>query len=74
MRASKRSIGLDEIVGAIDRMEKSELETLRFEEYDEQFPYLLWAAFALLVVEFLILDRKNPLFARFDLFGRREND
>lgn len=72
VRASKQSIGLEEIVSEINRMEQSELSTLRFEEYDEQFPYLLWGAFVLLLVELLILDRKNPLLARFDIFTRKE--
>lgn len=72
VRASKQSIGLEEIVSEINRMEQSELSTLRFEEYDEQFPYLLWGAFVLLLVELLILDRKNPLLVRFDIFTRKE--
>ena len=71
VRASKQSIGLDEIVSEINRMEQAELSTLRFEEYDEQFPWLLWTAFALLVLEFFILDRRNPLLARFDIFSRQ---
>ena len=72
VRASKQSIGLDEIVDEINRMEQTELSTLRFEEYDEQFPILLWAAFGLLLLEFLILDRRNPLLSRFDIFTRKE--
>ena len=72
VRASKQSIGLDEIVSEINRMEQAELSTLRFEEYNEQFPYLLWIALVLLVLEVFILDRKNPLLSRFDIFGRTE--
>jgi len=71
VRASKQSIGLDEIVGRINEMEQAELSTLRFEEFDEQFPVLLWIALALLVLETFVLDRKNPLLARFDIFDRR---
>ena len=71
IRSSNRSVGLDEIVESIDRMEKSELEVLRFEEYDEQYQYLLAAAAALLFIEFFILSRRNPLLARFNIF--REN-
>ena len=70
VRASKQSIGLDEIVSEINRMEQSELSTLKFEEYDEQFPPLLWAALVLLVIEFLILNRRNPMLARFDIFSK----
>ena len=70
VRASKQSIGLAEIVQKINELEKGELTTLRFEEYNEQFHYLLWIALALLLVEFLVLDRKNPLLARFNIFDK----
>lgn len=68
VRASKQSIGLEEIVREINELERSEMTTLRFEEYNEQFHYLLWIALALLLVEFLLLDRKNPLLSRFNIF------
>ena len=41
VRATKQSIGLDEIVRTINDMEQSELTTVRFEEYNEQFQYLI---------------------------------
>ncbi len=44
VRASKQSIGLEEIVKSINDMERSELSTLRFEEYDEQYRIPLAAA------------------------------
>ena len=70
VRAAKHSIGLVEIVQKINEMEKGEMTTLRFEEYNEQFHYLLWIALALLLVEFLLLDRKNPLLSRFNVFDK----
>ena len=70
VRASKQSIGLEEIVQKINELEKGELTTLRFEEYNEQFHYLLWIALALLLIEFLLLDRKNPLLSRFNIFDK----
>ena len=73
VRASKQSIGLGEIVRKINELEKGETTTLRFEEYNEQFHYLLWIALALLLVEFLLLDRKNPLLARFNIFEKQGN-
>ncbi len=69
VRATKQSIGLDEIVESINRLEQSELAAVRFEEYNEQYQYLLAAALLLLVVELLLLDRRNPLLARFNIFG-----
>ena len=74
IRATKQSIGLDEIVRAINDMEQSELSTVRFEEYNEQFQYLIAVAFALLLVEFWLLDRRNPLLARFNIFREQRTD
>ena len=74
IRATKQSIGLDEIVRAINDMEQSELSTVRFEEYNEQFQYLIAIAFALLLVEFWLLDRRNPLLARFNIFREQRTD
>ena len=69
VRSSKQSIGLDEIVKAINEMEQTELSTVRFEEFNEQFQYLIGAALVLLLLEFLLLDRRNPLLRRFNIFG-----
>ncbi len=71
VRASKQSIGLEEIVKSINDLEQTELSTVRFEEYNEQYPYLLAAALVLLLVEFLLLDRRNPLLARFNIFNEK---
>ena len=71
VRASKQSIGLDEIVKTINDMQHNELTTLRFEEFNEQFPYLLWIALVLLVLDIFILDRRNPLLARFNIFDKK---
>lgn len=68
VRASKHDIGLNEIVKEINALEADELEVLRFEEFNEQYPYPLWAALVLLLLEFLLLDRRNPLLARFNIF------
>ena len=50
-------------------MEQTELSTVRFEEFNEQYQYLLIAALVLLLAEFLLLDRRNPLLRRFNIFG-----
>ncbi len=68
VRASKQSIGLDEIVRSIDEMEQTELSTVQFEEYNEQYQYLLLAAFVLLLLEMLLLDRRNALLAHLNIF------
>ena len=68
VRATKQSIGLDEIVKSINDMEKSDLSTVRFEEYNEQFQYLVAAALLLLLLETSVLSRRNPRLKRFNIF------
>ncbi len=68
IRATNQAFGLDEIVGKINDMERGEVASLRFEEYNEQFPWLVAAALVLLVLESLLLDRRNPRLRRFNIF------
>ena len=68
---TKQSIGLDEIVKSINEMEQTELSMMRFEEFNEQYQYLLIAALVLLLAEFLLLDRRNPLLAHLNIFREK---
>ena len=68
IRASNAEFGLSEIVDEIAKMEKSERSTLTFDEYNEQFHWLLWIALSLLLIEGLLLDRRNPKLRRFNIF------
>ena len=58
VRSSKQSIGLEEIVKSINEMEQTELTTVQFEEYDEQYQYLLLGALLLLMLELLLPARR----------------
>lgn len=68
VRATKQSIGLEEIVKSINEMDKSELSTVRYEEYNEQYQYLLAVALSLLLLESLILSRRNHRLRKFNIF------
>ncbi len=72
VRATKQSIGLKEIVDRLKELDESDLATTRFEAFDEQYQYPLVVALLLLLVEWLILDRRNPLLARFNIFGQKQ--
>ena len=72
VRATKQSIGLEEIVKSINQMEKSELSTVRYEEYNEQYQYFIAVALALLLLESFILSRRNPALRRFNIFREKE--
>lgn len=70
IRSGNQSIGLREIIDSINETEKSELSTTMFEEYDEQYQYLLAIALVLLLAEGLMLSRKNPLLSKYNIFNK----
>ncbi len=70
IRAANHNLGLDDIVSEIQKQETKELSIMSFEEYNEQYFYFLWAALALLILELIIIDRKNSLFKSFTIFRR----
>lgn len=58
VRSTEQSLGLDEIFKHIEKMQKSDFEAVVFDEYAEQFFYLLYLVLAVLFIEFLIPQRK----------------
>ncbi len=68
VRASNTNIGLDEIFGEIKKMKKQDLESKMYTEYNDQFQ--IFAVFALffLLLEFIIMERKNRKLLNIRLF------
>jgi len=50
---------LDKIYGEIDKMDKKELSSRLFTQYEDRFQYFLGIAFILLCIEFMVGDRKK---------------
>lgn len=59
VRSTESSLGLDEIYRHIERMQSKSFETVVFEEYAEQFFYLLYVVLLLLIVEFALPNHKH---------------
>lgn len=68
VRASEGSVGLDQILAEINKMQKQEFDSFVFEQYSDQFYYLVIVGLALLLAEFLMIDRKNRIFAKISIF------
>ena len=62
IRANNSQTGLKKLFEEINKMEKSEIETNSYSEYEEQFQYLLAITLFLLVIELFLLERKNKYF------------
>lgn len=56
--------------GYVDKLAKKEMESVIYSEYDEQFQAVALLALLLLVIEILIMSRKNPLFKGIKLFRK----
>ncbi|MDR0510412.1 MAG: VWA domain-containing protein [Rikenellaceae bacterium] len=68
IRANNNSLGLSEIVQKIRETDKKKFTASIFEEFNEQYQYLLAAAIVLLLLEGFIIARKNRILARFNIF------
>jgi Ca-activated chloride channel family protein len=68
LRANTAQVGLDDLFDEINKMQKTEMEARTFSEYEEQFQYFFAAGLILLLLEFLILERKNKYLRRIKLF------
>lgn len=53
----------------IDKLAKADIESAVYSEYDEQFQVMAWIAFILLLLEMLLMVKKNPRFKNINLFG-----
>lgn len=56
----------------ISKMSKADVESKVYTEYNEQFQAIAWIILVLLLIEMLILERKNPLFRNIHLFSNKK--
>lgn len=68
VRADNTNAALKALQKEVEKMNKSELDSKVYSEYDEQFQLLAWLALFLLIADFMILDRKNRVFRKVKLF------
>ena len=68
VRSTNADMGLEEIVKQINSAERGSLTTTMFEEYRELYGWLLALALVLLMLEIVLMERKNPLLTRFSIF------
>ena len=70
VRASTGQDGLTKILDEINSLEKKEIETRMFSEYEGRFQYFLAISLLFLIIEFLIPERKSKWADKFKLFNR----
>ena len=70
VRANNAQVGLNTLFNEIDKMETSEMESQIYSDYNDQFQYFIAFGLLLLLIEFMILERKNKYLKNFKLFGK----
>lgn len=73
IRSTNSNFGLEEVIAELDKMESAKLTRRNFEEYDEEYMWFLGAALLLLIIEGLVLGRRNPLLRGVALFDRAKH-
>ncbi len=74
MRSTNANFGLEEVIAELDEMESAKLTHRNFEEYDEEYMWFLGVALLLLIIEGLVLGRRNPLLRGVSLFEREKTN
>lgn len=69
-RANNASVGLSKILKSLNHIQKKELATKQFTDYEHHFQLFLAIAFFFLVLELLLVERKSKWAEKIDFFGK----
>ena len=68
VRASNSSAGLDILYNEINKMNKTDIESKIYTDYEEKFQIFIAIAILILVIELIIIERRNKLIKRIKIF------
>jgi Ca-activated chloride channel family protein len=69
VRANNAQVGLNTLFDEINKLEKTEMESLVYSDYEDQFQYFFAIGLFLILLEFVILERKNKFLKNIKLFA-----
>ncbi len=72
IRANNSQVGLNTLFDEVNKMDKTEMESQIYADYDEKFQYFIGLAILFILLDFIILERKNRYFKNLKLFGDRK--
>ena len=71
VRANNSNVGLEKIYDDISKMDKTEIETKVFTDYEDQFQWFVGAAIILLLIEIFMSSSKKAWETKFNIFERK---
>ncbi|MGV8095135.1 MAG: VWA domain-containing protein [Mangrovibacterium sp.] len=70
VRANNAQVGLNTLFNEIEKMEGAEVESHTYSEYEDQFQWFIAFALFMILLDFLLLERKNKYLKNIKLFGK----
>lgn len=68
IRASNTNVGLDQLLDEVNAMEKSMIEERIYSDYAEKYQYFVLIGLLFILIEFMILGRKNKNLMKITIF------
>lgn len=72
VRATNSDAGLNNILDAIDKLEKKQFESKMYSDYEDRFQWFISAAFIFLLIDTFLSERKSKLYKKLNLFGNEK--
>jgi Ca-activated chloride channel homolog len=69
VQASNADIGLNAVLDKIGELDKKQLESKMYTDYEDQFQWFIALAILFLIIEFLISERISNWYKKLNLFG-----
>ncbi|MDP4281287.1 MAG: VWA domain-containing protein [Bacteroidota bacterium] len=68
VRASNSDAGLQKVFDEFSKMQKKEIETRQYSEYEDRYQYFVALALIFLALELFVFDKKNQWYSKFKPF------
>jgi Ca-activated chloride channel family protein len=68
VRASNSAVGLNKILDEINKLDKTEIESKVFKDYESHFQIFAFIAILMIIIELLISERKGKLMSKINFF------
>ena len=72
IRANNSQVGLNTLFNEVSKMQKTEMESQIYADYDEKFQYFMGLGLFLILLDFILLERKSKYMKNIKLFGDRK--
>ena len=70
VQADNTNSAMNALEAELDKLQKKDMESVAYSEYDEKFPIVAWILLVVLIVEVCIFDKKNRIFKNVRIFKR----